>query len=134
MMKRFATALIGAWAFVGAGTAAAETVIGTWSGERSTATPEFEVRAPWIVDWRTTGDLSDVVAVEISLINARTGAHEGRVVHTKSAGNGVRLFDQSGTFYFRVDATLMGWRLKVVQLTEKEAEAYTPKSAHPLDQ
>lgn len=113
--------------------ASAETVIGTWSGDRSQSTPEFEVRAPWILDWRVTGDLSQVVAVDVSLMNAATGAHEGSVLQTKAAGNGVRLFDQSGRFYFRVDSTLMGWTLKVIQLTREEAEAYTPKSNHLLD-
>lgn len=114
--------------------AAAETVIGTWSGQRSGTTAEFEVRAPWILDWRVTGELSRVVAVDVALFDAITGAHQGTVLRTKTPGNGVRLFDRSGTFYFQVDASLMGWHLKVVELTEEEAAAYTPKSSHPLDQ
>lgn len=115
-------------------TAMAEQVIGSWSGDRSTTTPEFEVEAPWILDWRVTGELSRVVAVDVALVNAFTGAHEGTVLRTKTAGNGVKLFDQSGRFYFRVDASIMNWHLKVIQLTEEEAEAYTPKSGHLLDQ
>lgn len=114
--------------------AGAENVIGSWSGERSGTTPTFEVRAPWILDWRVTGELSRVVAVDVSLVDAITGAHQGTVLRTKTAGNGVRLFDRSGQFYFRVDASMMAWHLKVIELTEEEARAYTPKSKSLLDQ
>ena len=114
--------------------AGAEQLIREFKGGRSTNTLEFDVRAPWIMDWRVTGDLSEEVAVDVALINANTGAFEGTALKTKAAGNGVRLFDQSGRFYFRVDALFMNWTLKVIQLTEEEAKLYTPKSNHPLDQ
>ena len=114
--------------------AGAEELIKEFKGGRSTNTLEFDVRAPWIMDWRVTGDLSEEVAVDVALINANTGAFEGTALKTKAAGNGVRLFDQSGRFYFRVDALFMNWTLKVIQLTEEEAKLYTPKSNHPLDQ
>jgi hypothetical protein len=74
-----------------------------------------------------------VTAVDVALFNASTGEHLGTVVRQKTPGNGVRMFDQSGRFYFRVDATLLDWTLKVIQLTEEEAKAYTPKSGHILD-
>jgi len=114
--------------------AAAEELINTFKGSRSANTSEFEVQAPWILDWRVTGDLSEDVAVDVALFNAGTGAYEGIALRTKSAGNGVRLFEQSGRFYFRVDATFMNWTLKVIELTPEEAAQYTPKSKHLLDQ
>jgi len=112
----------------------AEQLVKEFTGNRSMNTAEFEVQAPWIVDWRVTGELSKVVAVDVSLINATTGAYEGRVIQTKTAGNGVKLFNESGRYYFRVDATMMGWTLKVKQLTKEEAKLYTPKSKSLLDQ
>jgi hypothetical protein len=111
----------------------AEVLVKEFKGSRSTTTLEFEVQSPWILDWRLTGDPSEVTAVGVSLFNATTGVHEGMVVKQKIPGNGVRLFDNSGRFYFRVDATLLNWTLKVIQLTEEEAKAYTPKSNHLLD-
>ena len=111
----------------------AEELVQEFKGSRSTTTLEFEVQSPWILDWRLTGDPSEVTAVGVSLFNAVTGVHEGMVVKQKIPGNGVRLIDQSGRFYFRVDATLLNWTLKVIQLTEEEAKAYTPKSNHMLD-
>jgi hypothetical protein len=115
------------------GKLAAEELIREFKGSRSTVTLEFEAQAPWILDWRTTGDPSSMTGVDVSLFNAATGVHEGTVLRQKTAGNGVRMFDQSGRFYFRVDATLLDWTLKVIQLTEEEAKAYTPKSGHILD-
>jgi hypothetical protein len=85
------------------------------------------------MDWRVSGDGNQVSAVDVSLFDAGTGVHEGMVLRRKMPGNGVRLFEQSGRFYFRVDATLMDWTLKVIQLTDEEAKAYTPKTSHILD-
>lgn len=112
----------------------AEELITQFSGSRSSDTAEFDVRAPWIVDWRVSGELSRVVAVDVSLFNAGTGAYEGKVLQTKTAGNGVRLFNDSGRYYFRVDAMMMNWTLKVIQLSKEEAGQYTPKSNNILDQ
>jgi len=117
-----------------ASSAQAEELVRQFSGERSTNTVEFDVEAPWIVDWRVSGEISRDVAVDVVLFNAKTGAYEGRVLHTKSPGNGVRMFEESGRYYFRIDATLMNWSLKVIQLTEDEAKLYTPRPKHVLDQ
>ena len=133
MMSRYSPVIILSLLCVLAPPARAEQVIREFSGSRTTNTAEFDVRAPWIVDWYITGELSRVVAVDISLFNAATGAYEGKIVQTKTAGDGVRLINESGRFYFRIDATMMDWRLKVIQLTKEEAERYTPKSKNLLD-
>jgi hypothetical protein len=134
MISRFFLVIIAALLFSVAPAARAEQLIKEFSGSRSTNTVEFEVQAPWIVDWRVSGELSKAVAVDVSLLRAATGAYEGRVIQTKYAGNGVKLFNESGRFYFRVDATMMNWTLKVIQLTKEEAKLYTPKSKSILDQ
>ena len=96
-------------------------------GNDNRTTPEFTVEAPWILDWRLDGDYDQLVALDVTLIEARTGRHIGQVLHTKRKGNGVRLFDQGGTFQFRVSGTLARWTLKVQELSAEEAELYTPK-------
>lgn len=98
-----------------------------FSGSRSTDTVEFEVRAPWILDWRMVTDYPGQMAVDISLVDARTGAFEGAVLKTKWPGNGVRLFNNSGRFQFKVISNLANWTLKVEQLTSEEAQQYTPR-------
>ena len=98
-----------------------------FSGSRSTDTREFEVKAPWILDWRMATDYPGEMAVDISLVDARTGAFEGSVLKTKWPGNGVRLFQNSGRFQFKVISNLANWTLKVEQLNPEEAEQYTPR-------
>ena len=46
-----------------------------------------------------------------------------------SAGNGVRLFENGGRYFFRVDSSLMHWNVKVIELTPQEAAQYKPKRA-----
>lgn len=107
--------------------AQAESVVADFRGSVSRNTPEFEVRGPWIVEWRVTTEGVYESAVEVSLSAAGLGSYEGRVLRTKQPGNGVRLFRNSGRFYFRVDASFADWRLKVIELTEEEAAQYTPR-------
>lgn len=107
---------------------AAETVR-EFRGSRSTTTAEFEVQGPWILDWRTVTDYPGQMAVDISLIDARTGAFEGAVLKTKWPGNGVRLFEAGGKFQFKIIANLAGWNLKVQQISHEEAKQYTPRGS-----
>jgi hypothetical protein len=106
---------------------AAKELIREFKGTQSTTTAEFEVKAPWILDWRVSGEWSRALAVEASLVEAGTGVHQGSVIKTKYVGDGVRLFDQGGHFQFQVDSTMANWTLRVEQLTREEAELYTPK-------
>ncbi len=97
-----------------------------FAGSRSTETIEFEVQAPWLLDWWVNGDYPQMLGLTVSLIDATTGQHAGYIVKTKYPGNGVRLFNQSGRYRLKIDATMSSWVLKVEQLTRKEAEQYTP--------
>ncbi len=99
-----------------------------FSGDRSTQTAEFEVAAPWLLDWRVNSDFPSSMGISVTLVNAN-GAYEGLVLKTKAPGNGVRLIQQGGRYSFKVDATVANWSLKVEQLTREEAELYTPKTS-----
>lgn len=132
LRHNIASALLLATSLISSPLTAAE-VIEVFSGERSTQTGEFEVKGPWILEWRVTGEYARDMAVDVSLLEANTYAHQGNVLKKKSPGNGVRLFKEGGTFFFRVDSTLAGWSLRVEQLTPEEAELYTPKNQQALD-
>ena len=110
-------------------TASAGELVREFSGDRSAETAEFEVEAPWLIDWWVNSDYPQSMGIGIALVDARRGTHEGRIVKTKAPGNGLRLIDKSGTFRFKVDATVARWRIKVEQLTREEAEQYTPKNS-----
>ena len=96
-------------------------------GSNDRTTPEFTVEAPWVLDWRLDGDYDQLVALEVTLVEAKTGRHVGQVLHTKRKGNGVRMFRQGGTYQLRVTGSLARWTLKIQQLTPEEAELYTPR-------
>lgn len=106
----------------------AEQLVREFSGSRSMDTAEFEVEAPWVADWRVNSDFPSSMGIAIVLVEAGTGVHHGRIVKTKSPGNGVRLMDMSGSFRFKVDAAVANWTIKVFQLTDKEAEQYKPRN------
>lgn len=112
---------------------AAETVR-EFRGDTSRILPDFEVSAPWILEWRVSTDHQGEAAVDISLEQAGTNVHQGNVLRTRWPGNGVRLFEEGGRFHFRVDSSLASWTLKVIQLTPEEAKAYTPRQRGPADQ
>jgi hypothetical protein len=98
-----------------------------FSGSRSTETAEFEVRAPWLVDWRVNSDFPRSMGIAVTLAHGATGFHAGNVFKTKSPGNGLRLIEESGRFKFKVDSAIADWTLKVIQLTPGEVEQYTPR-------
>ena len=110
-----------------AATAGAAETVREFSGSGNMTTPMFTVESPWIIDWRLDGDYDSMVALDVTLVEARTGRHIGRVLHTKYKGNGVKLFSESGTFQLRISATFARWRFKVQQLTDEEAKLYTPR-------
>ncbi|MGB5511794.1 MAG: hypothetical protein WBM87_08815 [Woeseiaceae bacterium] len=98
-----------------------------FSGTGNTTTAVFRVDSPWLLDWRLNGDYNQLLALDITLIDARTGKHVGRVLHTKRKGNGVKLFRSSGLYQLRISSTLARWTVKIDQITPEEAEAYTPR-------
>lgn len=114
--------------------ASAKELVAEFSGPSEGPTPEFEVKAPWILDWLIAGDPAEYNAADISLYNVETGSYEGTVLRTENAGNGVRMFDEGGRFYFQVNASMMDWVLKVYQLTPDEAKQFKPKSETSVGQ
>ena len=102
-------------------------LIREFRGTNDSTTPAFTVEAPWILDWRLDGDYDQLVALDVTLVEAKTGRHIGQVLHTKRKGNGMRLFNQGGTYQLRVSGSLARWTLKIQQLTPDEAKLYSPK-------
>lgn len=102
-------------------------LIKEFKGSESRTTPEFTVKAPWIVDWRTTGDYPGSMALEVNLVTSPGGEYVGKIVSTKWIDNGVKLFNEGGRYRFSVNSSLINWTLRVEQLSRQEAETYIPK-------
>ena len=108
--------------------AVAERLVREFSGSRTTQTAEFEVEAPWLIDWRVNSNYEESMGLAIVLLNEPSRTHAGTVMKTKYRGDGLRLMNESGRFSFKVDSVLADWTIKVIQLTPAEAERYTPKN------
>ena len=107
--------------------AEAKTRVAEFRGSGNTTTAIFRVESPWVIDWRLDGDYEQMMGLEITLIEARTSRHVGRVVYTKRRSNGVKLFYEPGLYQLRISSTLARWSVKIEQLTREEAELYTPR-------
>ena len=101
--------------------------VAEFSGNNNKTTTEFEVQAPWILSWRVTGSYTGSVGFELMLIDGKTRAHKGVILRLRRTGNGVKLFNESGTFRFRISAGLANYHLKVEEISEEDAKLYTPK-------
>jgi hypothetical protein len=111
----------------GASTSAEELIV-EFNGNGNVTTAEFKVQGPWILDWRINSNYTRMLSFDLDLVDGRSGVLKGNVLRTKNLGNGVRLFNQSGSFRFRVNGSFIDWHLKVKKLTPAEAELYTPKA------
>jgi len=126
-MKRFLYCFVIFAALCFSSIASSKELIKEFKGSESRTTAEFEVKAPWIVDWRTTGDYPGSMAVEVNLITSPGGQYVGKIVSTKWIDNGVKLLNEGGKYQLVVNSNLINWTLRVEELTREEAETYTPK-------
>ncbi|MCF6225243.1 MAG: hypothetical protein L3J22_02925 [Xanthomonadales bacterium] len=108
-------------------------LIREFKGTKSQTTAEFEVKAPWILDWRAKGDYPGSMALQISLVKSPSGEYMGKISKTNWISNGVRLFDQSGKFRLQVHSSLADWTLRIEELSDEEAKTYTPKTNDKAD-
>ncbi len=106
----------------------AKDLVREFSGSGNSTTAEFEVKSPWLLDWRVLSDYPESLGIEVDLFKAGTDEYLGRVLMTKQVGDGVRLFKQGGRYYFKISSTFANWTLRVEQLTDEEAKAYKPKT------
>ena len=109
-------------------TASAEQLVVEFKGSGNKTTAEFKVQGPWILDWRLNSEYARMLSFDLDLVDGRTGVLKGSILRTKSRGNGVRLFNESGSYRFRINGSFVDWHLKVKKLTPEEAERYTPKT------
>lgn len=104
-----------------------ETVV-EYQGTGNRTTAEFVVEAPWILDWRINSDYNKMLSFDLDLIDGTTGILVGNVKSAKTLGNGVSLFKTGGKYRFRINGSFIRWHLKVKELTQEEAELYTPRT------
>ena len=102
-------------------------LIGEFKGSGDKTTGEFEVRAPWVLDWVVSSEFEKSMGLQVDLIDASNGHYLGKVVSTKWISDGARLFNESGRFKFEVTASFANWTFRVEKLRRQEAAAYKPR-------
>ncbi len=111
---------------------AAGQLVREFKGSGNTTTVEFSVESPWIIDWRLDSDFDWQISLDIVLLDAATGRFIGGVKsgsrkNVTDRSNGIRLFRTSGRYKLRISSSLARWSIRVEQLTDEEAELYTPR-------
>lgn len=107
--------------------ASAGEIVKEFRGSGNVTTAIFTVESPWLLDWRLDGDYEQMLALDVTLIDAKSGKHVGKILHTKRRGNGLKLFQEGGRYQLRISSTLARWTFKVEQIEPEEAERYTPR-------
>ena len=112
----------------------ANELVREFKGTGNTTTAAFSVQSPWLLDWRLDSDYDLRIALDIVLIDAETGQFLGGVKsgtrnNVTYRSNGLRLFHTGGRYKLRISSSLARWSIKIEQLTDEEAELYTPRNA-----
>ena len=102
-------------------------IVREFRGTGNTTTGSFIVKSPWLLDWRLDGDYEALIALDVRLIDVRTGLYADRVLHVEHRGNGLRLFMEGGEYKLRVSSSLARWTIKIEQIKPEEAKLYTPR-------
>ena len=106
----------------------AEILIRDFKGSQSITTSEFDVSSPWLIDWRVNSNYKENMALEVSLVDAKTGFLVCRIFKTKYAGNGVKIFNDGGRYRLRISSSFTNWNFKIKEITISEAESYSVKA------
>jgi len=110
-------------------------LIREFKGTGNATTAEFTVESPWIIDWRLDSEYDWQISLDMVLIDAVTGQFIGGIKsgarnNVTDRSNGLRLFRTSGRYKLRISSSLARWTVKIEQLTEEEAELYTPRNSN----
>ena len=108
--------------------ASAGEIIATFEGSGDRTTRTFEVDGPWLLTWRVSSEYRMQTAFELTLLNGDTGLFESRVLRIRRTASGLKLFEETGRFQFRVNANFADWYLQIEQISEAEkAELERPE-------
>ncbi|MBT8068253.1 MAG: hypothetical protein KJO09_13505 [Gammaproteobacteria bacterium] len=92
-----------------------------FDGEGNGRTAVFEVDGPWMLDWSLHSNTPSRAIFEMRLHDGASGAFIGRLMELHGTGNGLKLFEQGGTFQIAIVASQVGWELEVSEVSEEKA-------------
>lgn len=128
MMDRIQVSVLAVFLVTASPPVLAEKLVREFSGSRSVYTANFQASDPWLIDWRVSSINPRAMNIKVTLIDAKTDSHAGRVLQTMREEEGLRLMNESGVFRFRIEAEETDWTIRVIQLNRDEESRYLPKN------
>lgn len=93
----------------------------TFTGSGTGLTPEFEMDAPWLIDWRADSEFPRVTTIEFRLQDARSGQLLGIINQAEGSARGLKLLDDVGRFRVQVNAEDVSWKIDIMQVSGERA-------------
>ncbi len=103
--------------------AAAETdvPIAKFSGHNSEQTAEFDVKAPWLVDFEVNSEFPDLATTVIRLEDD-SDQTLGTAAAFRGTGRGLKLFRTSGRYRLDITSETTDWRIEISEISETWAK------------
>lgn len=119
--NRFCQFVFALLAMQGCIASAADTDRVRFDGEGNGRTAVFEIDGPWMLDWSLHSDAPSLAVFEMRLHEGASGDFIGRLMELHGTGNGLKLFEQGGTFQIAIVASHVAWELEISELSEEQA-------------
>lgn len=117
-LRLYALALLAAQCCIAS---AADTERVRFDGEGNGRTTVFEIDGPWMLDWSLHSDTPSLAVFEMRLHEGASGDFIGRLIELHGTGNGLKLFEQGGTFQIAIVASHVAWELEISEVSEEQA-------------
>ena len=91
--------------------------IAKFSGHNSEQTVEFDVKAPWLVDFEVNSEFPDLATTVIRLEDT-SDQTIGTVAGFRGTGRGLKLFRTSGRYRLDIASETTEWRIEITEISE----------------
>lgn len=83
--------------------------------------PYFTVEGPWLIDWKAHSEFPLLAYFELRLLDAGTGNPVGVVAQLEGRGQGLKMFEEPGTYQFEVISRDAEYEITVSEISESQA-------------
>jgi len=118
---RFSQSILALLAMAFCAVSVADTDRIRFDGEGNGRTAAFEVDGPWMLDWSLHSNTPSRAVFEMRLHEGASGEFIGRLMELHGTGNGLKFFEQGGSFQVAIVASNVGWELEISEVSEEQA-------------
>jgi hypothetical protein len=92
-----------------------------FDGQGNGKSPVFTVDGPWTMDWRASSEFPSLASFEMPLHDGTSGEIIGKLVELEGTGQGLRLFEDGGTYQIVVTGRSVEWDIDILEVSEEQA-------------